>query len=75
MGLPPGDEVLLLNAGGAFGEAKHWPREYCVSLALRAADEYGLEVIKRIAAGDDVEIWTNVANHWLKFLASTYRVE
>lgn len=45
MRLPPGEEVLLLNAGGAFGEAKHWPSEYCVSLALRAADEFGLTTL------------------------------
>jgi heptosyltransferase-2 len=37
--------VLLLNAGGAYGQAKHWPAEYCVSLALRAADEFGLTTL------------------------------
>jgi heptosyltransferase-2 len=36
---------MLLNTGGAFGEAKHWPSEYCVSLALRAADEFGLTTL------------------------------
>lgn len=45
MKLPAPDEVLLLNAGGAYGEAKHWPSEYCVSLALRAADEFGLTTL------------------------------
>ena len=45
LALPPSDRVLLLNAGSAYGEAKHWPTEYCVSLALRAADEFGLTTL------------------------------
>src|SRR5262245_50854012 len=45
MNLPPGDRVMLLNTGGAYGEAKHWPAEYCVSLAIRAADEFGLTTL------------------------------
>jgi heptosyltransferase-2 len=45
LGLPPGDRVLLLNTGGAYGQAKHWPQEYCVSLAIRAADEFGLTTL------------------------------
>jgi heptosyltransferase-2 len=45
LSLPAGERVLLLNAGGAYGEAKHWPSEYCVSLALRAADEFGLTTL------------------------------
>ena len=36
---------MLLNTAGAFGEAKHWPSEYCVSLALRAAVEFGLTTL------------------------------
>lgn len=43
--LPPGERVLLLNAGGAYGQAKHWPAEYCVSLALRAAEEFGVTTL------------------------------
>src|SRR5262249_48067470 len=42
LALPPGERIMLLNAGGAYGEAKHWPAEYCVSLALRAAEEFDL---------------------------------
>jgi heptosyltransferase-2 len=45
MQLPPGNRLLLLNAGGAYGEAKHWPSEYCVSLALRAAREFELTTL------------------------------
>jgi len=45
LALPPGERVMLLNTGGAYGEAKHWPAEYCVSLALRAADEFGLTTL------------------------------
>lgn len=43
--LPAGKRVMLLNTGGAFGDAKHWPSEYSVSLALRAADEFGLTTL------------------------------
>jgi heptosyltransferase-2 len=45
LALPPADRVLLLNTGGAYGQAKHWPAEYCVSLALRAAHEFGLTTL------------------------------
>jgi lipopolysaccharide heptosyltransferase II len=45
LALPPGERVMLLNTGGAYGEVKHWPAEYCVSLALRAADEFGLTTL------------------------------
>jgi heptosyltransferase-2 len=45
LNLPPPEEVLLLNAGGAYGEAKHWPAEYCVSLALRVAEEFDLTTL------------------------------
>jgi heptosyltransferase-2 len=45
LALPPAQKVMLLNAGGAYGDAKHWPPEYCVSLALRAADEFGLTTL------------------------------
>ena len=45
LALPPGDRIMLLNAGGAYGEAKHWPAEYCVSLALRAAEEFDLTTL------------------------------
>jgi heptosyltransferase-2 len=45
LALPPADRVMLLNTGGAYGEAKRWPAEYCVSLALRAADEFGLTTL------------------------------
>src|SRR5262249_33129524 len=45
LALPPPEWVILLNSGGAYGEAKHWPAEYCVSLALRAAEEFGLTTL------------------------------
>jgi lipopolysaccharide heptosyltransferase II len=45
LALPPPDRVLLLNTGGAYGQAKHWPAEYCVSLGLRAAEEFGLTTL------------------------------
>jgi len=45
LALPAGDRVMVLHAGGAYGQAKHWPTEYCVSLALRAAEEFGLTTL------------------------------
>ncbi|MFO0788394.1 MAG: lipopolysaccharide heptosyltransferase II [Pirellulales bacterium] len=35
--LPAGDRVVVLNSGGAFGAAKHWPAEYFAELARRIA--------------------------------------
>jgi heptosyltransferase-2 len=43
--LPPGERVMLLNTGGAYGQSKHWPDEYSVSLALRAVEEFGLTTL------------------------------
>lgn len=39
LSLPDPSEVILLNAGGAYGSAKHWPREHCVELARRLAEQ------------------------------------
>jgi heptosyltransferase-2 len=40
-GLPGGQRVLLLNSGGAYGAAKHWPAEHFAELARRiVADDY-----------------------------------
>jgi heptosyltransferase-2 len=33
--LPRGDRVIVLNSGGAFGAAKHWPPAYFAELARR----------------------------------------
>lgn len=35
LGLPPGDRVIVLNSGGAYGAAKHWPAEHFAELARR----------------------------------------
>ncbi len=45
LGLPDRQQVVLLNTGGAYGEAKHWPIENYVGLARRIADELGLHVL------------------------------
>jgi heptosyltransferase-2 len=37
--LPPGEHVVVLNSGGAYGAAKHWPIEHCAALATRIATE------------------------------------
>ena len=33
--LPPGDRVVVLNSGGAYGAAKQWPAEHFAALARR----------------------------------------
>jgi heptosyltransferase-2 len=43
--LPPGDQVVVLNSGGAFGAAKLWPTEYFAELAKKIAIEQGLAVL------------------------------
>jgi heptosyltransferase-2 len=43
--LPAGDQVVVLNSGGAFGAAKHWPAEYFGELARRIATEEKLAVL------------------------------
>lgn len=43
--LPPGDQVVVLNSGGAFGAAKLWPTEYFAELAQKLAKERGLAVL------------------------------
>lgn len=43
--LPPGDQVVVLNSGGAFGAAKLWPAEHFAELARRLAVEQQLAVL------------------------------
>jgi heptosyltransferase II len=45
LALPPGEQTVVLNTFGAFGESKHWPREHTVNLAKRLASELGLGVV------------------------------
>lgn len=44
--LPPGNRVVVLNSGGAYGAAKHWPVEHFAELARRIVDggEYSVLV-------------------------------
>lgn len=43
--LPDPREVVLLNVGGAYGSAKHWPREHSLDLARRLASDLGRAVV------------------------------
>lgn len=43
--LPPGERVVVLNSGGAYGAAKLWPTEYFAELARRIATEQDLAVL------------------------------
>ena len=36
--LPTGDQVVVLNSGGAYGAAKLWPSEYFAQLARRIVE-------------------------------------
>ncbi len=43
--LPPADQVVVLNSGGAYGAAKLWPSEQFAALARRIALEQQLAVL------------------------------
>jgi heptosyltransferase-2 len=43
--LPPGDRVVVLNSGGAYGAAKQWPAEHFAQLARRIVDDGELAVL------------------------------
>lgn len=43
--LPPGDQVVVLNSGGAYGAAKHWPPEYFAALARRIVADREFSVL------------------------------
>lgn len=45
LGLPVNNRVVVLNSGGAFGAAKHWPAEHFAALARRLAHERDLHVL------------------------------
>jgi heptosyltransferase-2 len=45
LGLPADGSVVVLNPGGAFGVAKHWPTEYFSALARRIVAEHDLRVL------------------------------
>jgi heptosyltransferase-2 len=45
LGLPPGNEVILLNANSVFGSSKQWPQEQSVAWSRRVASELGVTVL------------------------------
>ena len=45
LNLPSGENVVVLNSGGAFGTAKHWPVENCANLSRRIATELNMSVL------------------------------
>lgn len=45
LGLTPGEPVVALNTGGAFGPAKAWPAEYFAALAFRLATQQQIPVV------------------------------
>lgn len=65
LALPPGERILLMNLGSASAGARRWPPEYGVSLALRAAEEFGLTtlVLCGPAERQDAAAIERAANH------------
>ena len=45
LGLSPGDPMVCLNTGGAFGPAKNWPTSHFARLARRLAEESGVQTL------------------------------
>jgi heptosyltransferase II len=45
LGLTEDQPIIMLNTGGAYGGAKHWPTKHGAELARRAATELGLHVL------------------------------
>lgn len=43
--LPSTNRVVVMNSGGAFGAAKHWPAEHFAAVARRLAHEENLHVL------------------------------
>jgi heptosyltransferase-2 len=43
--LPPGEEVIVFNSGGAYGAAKSWPVEHFAKLAERITADWGYSVL------------------------------
>jgi heptosyltransferase-2 len=60
LGLPPGRDVVVLNTGGAYGNAKQWPVDHFAALARRIVADRGLSVLvncgpkERVAAQEIV---------------------
>jgi heptosyltransferase-2 len=65
LALPFGERVVVLNSGGAFGGAKHWPAEHFAALARRLADERGVTVLVNCGPSerDIARAIVNQANH------------
>jgi heptosyltransferase-2 len=56
--------LVLLNAGGAYGSAKHWPREHCVELSRRLAEVgYSVLVLCGPAERAEAAAIARAANH------------
>ncbi len=52
LGMEPGEPVVCLNTGGAFGPAKAWPQEHFAALARRLAIESGVHVLVLCGPGE-----------------------
>jgi heptosyltransferase-2 len=50
--LPAGENVVVLNTGGAYGDAKSWPAEHFAALARRVLAETPLSVLVNCGPGE-----------------------
>jgi heptosyltransferase II len=72
LGLATGEEVIMLNSGGAYGTAKHWPAEHFASLARRIVDESDYRVLVNCGPAERhlaAEIVTRADDHRVVSLA------
>lgn len=65
LALPYVERVVVVNSGGAFGGAKHWPAEYFGQLARRLADERGRAVLVNCGPAERqiAQLIVRLANH------------
>jgi heptosyltransferase II len=63
--LPQGQPVMMLNTGGAYGSAKHWPLQHGAALARKVATELGLPVVINCGPAERAaaEEMVHLANH------------
>jgi heptosyltransferase-2 len=62
LGLPQGEEVIVLNSGGAYGAAKQWPAEYFAALARRIVEGGRYSVLVNCGPAER-EIAREIAKH------------
>lgn len=52
LGLPAGREFVVFNTGGAYGDAKSWPKEHFAELGRQLATDHGVCVVVNCGPGE-----------------------